>query len=552
MYRLLIVDDEPYIVDGLQELVKQWELPEELDVRSAYSADEALEAADLAKIDVCLTDIRMPGMDGIRLQGEMLRRWPQCKVIFLTGYDDFEYAQSAIRGGSVDYILKMESVDLIRGALERAVRELRAAEEKASLIGRAREQLEAAKPMIRRDFLAGLLESSLGRNPELPGRLDELGVGLEADKPVALIVVGIDEWKAEFSSNDRRLLLYAAQNIAEELLSPLFRLHAMPYDRSKLVLFLQASEETAWRTRDAEDRAERLQTACRSLLDLSVSVAIADAPVRWEALPASFERLLKLLQHRIGPVGELIVVDRAGTAVGAPGGPEAPGLLGTLPDGRLPRANPGRTKALDEIWENGGPEDFQRLYDEIRGGVSGAEHPVTVQKELYYAMASSFLSYVIRWDLGEALPEEFRAGRLMAMEAHRSWADIDAYFLRLAGLLLEHRERERESRSTDLIARLHAYIETHLGEDLSLNRLGEVVFLNASYLSRVYKQLTGTGLTEYITDYRIAKAKQLLADPGLKIQEIGSRVGFDSPSYFGQVFKRKTEMTPQEYRDAWC
>lgn len=446
----------------------------------------------------------------------------------------------------------MESVDLIRGALERAVSELRAAEEKSSLIGRAREQLEAAKPMIRRDFLAGLLESSLGGNPELSGRLDELGVSLAADKPVALIVVGIDEWKAEFSSNDRRLLLYAAQNIAEELLSPIYCLQAMPYDRSKLVLFLQTFEETDWRTRDAEDRAERLQTACRSLLDLSVSVAIADAPVRWEALPAAFERLLKLLQHRIGPVGELIVVDRAGMAAEASGWPGSSGLSGTLPDGRFPRANPGRTRALDEIWENGGLEDFKRLYDEILGGVSGADHQVTVQKELYYAVASSFLSYVIRWDLGEALPEEFRAGRLMAMEAHRSWADIDAYFLRLAGLLLEHRERERESRSTDLIARLHAYIESHLGEDLSLNRLGEVVFLNASYLSRVYKQLTGTGLTEYITDYRIAKAKQLLRDPGLKIQEIGSRVGFDSPSYFGQVFKRKTEMTPQEYRDAWC
>jgi len=239
-------------------------------------------------------------------------------------------------------------------------------------------------------------------------------------------------------------------------------------------------------------------------------------------------------------------------AAEASGWPGSSGLSGTLPDGRFPRANPGRTRALDEIWENGGLEDFKRLYDEILGGVSGADHQVTVQKELYYAVASSFLSYVIRWDLGEALPEEFRAGRLMAMEAHRSWADIDAYFLRLAGLLLEHRERERESRSTDLIARLHAYIESHLGEDLSLNRLGEVVFLNASYLSRVYKQLTGTGLTEYITDYRIAKAKQLLRDPGLKIQEIGSRVGFDSPSYFGQVFKRKTEMTPQEYRDAWC
>jgi two-component system response regulator YesN len=88
-----------------------------------------------------------------------------------------------------------------------------------------------------------------------------------------------------------------------------------------------------------------------------------------------------------------------------------------------------------------------------------------------------------------------------------------------------------------------------LADDLSLTRLAEVASLNASYLSRLYKQQTGKGLMEFITEARIAKARTLLLGTTMKIHEISAAVGLFSSTYFARVFKKATSLTPQEYRD---
>ncbi|MBW7462077.1 response regulator, partial [Paenibacillus sepulcri] len=120
MYNLLIVDDEPRIVSGLYEQFLDWK-PEELNVYRAYSPLEALAILTGSKMDIVLTDIHMPGMSGIELQQKIHERWPRCKVIFLTGYSDFDYIQSAMRNGGMDYILKVEGDEPILAAVGRAI-----------------------------------------------------------------------------------------------------------------------------------------------------------------------------------------------------------------------------------------------------------------------------------------------------------------------------------------------------------------------------------------------------------------------------------------------
>ncbi len=101
MYRILIVDNEPIIVDGLYHLfLEVGHL--ELDVHRAYSSAQALKLLEKHKIDIAFLDIHMPGMNGLDLQKKMQERWRKCKVIFLTGFNDFSYAQSALRHGVVD------------------------------------------------------------------------------------------------------------------------------------------------------------------------------------------------------------------------------------------------------------------------------------------------------------------------------------------------------------------------------------------------------------------------------------------------------------------
>ncbi len=121
MNRLLIVDDESIIADGLVQLFRS-KHHEKWEVFAAYSADEAAAIAGATKIDVVLSDIRMPGKDGLHLLDEIAARLPFCQFVFLTGYSDFQYIYTAVQKNIAGYLLKSESFETIAEAVEKAMR----------------------------------------------------------------------------------------------------------------------------------------------------------------------------------------------------------------------------------------------------------------------------------------------------------------------------------------------------------------------------------------------------------------------------------------------
>ncbi|MBB6730766.1 response regulator transcription factor [Cohnella zeiphila] len=123
MFTLLIVDDEPMIADGLYEEFqdsREWDL----DVYRAYSGKEALERIEHMKVDILISDIRMPGVDGIELLKQVRSRWPSCRVILLSGYKEFDYAYSALEYGAVRYVLKTEGYDKVIDTVKQAAADL--------------------------------------------------------------------------------------------------------------------------------------------------------------------------------------------------------------------------------------------------------------------------------------------------------------------------------------------------------------------------------------------------------------------------------------------
>jgi two-component system response regulator YesN len=100
----------------------------------------------------------------------------------------------------------------------------------------------------------------------------------------------------------------------------------------------------------------------------------------------------------------------------------------------------------------------------------------------------------------------------------------------------------------DPVTFVKKYIWNHIYIEISLNLLASEVYLHPAYLSRIFKQSTQMTITEYLSYVRVEKAKQLLSETNLKIQEISKAVGIESPIYFGRMFKKETSYTPQEYR----
>ena len=136
--------------------------------------------------------------------------------------------------------------------------------------------------------------------------------------------------------------------------------------------------------------------------------------------------------------------------------------------------------------------------------------------------------------------------------------DRAAEYMEQHGWYIRHRNWQKKHHELDLVCidenstilLIEEYIgENYMKEGLSVKDISAHVFLSASYVCTVFKNETGKTLSQYITDYRMEKAKRLLADPRYRISDISSQVGYSDGNYFGKSFKKHTGMTPSEYRE---
>ena len=122
MRRVLIVDDEPIIVQGLVSVLSESGL--DIDLYSAYSGEEALALLSETRMDIVISDVHMPGMDGLQLMSRIRADWPECRVIFLSGHSEFDTIYRAVQGDAVTFLLKTEGFDRIITTLENTILQL--------------------------------------------------------------------------------------------------------------------------------------------------------------------------------------------------------------------------------------------------------------------------------------------------------------------------------------------------------------------------------------------------------------------------------------------
>lgn len=542
MNRLLIVDNEDYVVEGLLEVFRQLSHLE-LEVIGAYSAKEALEWLKRTKVDIIISDIRMPGMDGLTLQKEIVRYWPNCKVIFLSGFNDFEYAQQAIRGGALDYVLKTDGDERLVEAVEKAVEKLRDEIEIEALIAKSKNQMRLASETLQLEFLRQLLFGEHFEEKELGQQFANLHIGLQPGMPVLAIIGRVDEWTEGISYYDRLLLLYSIRNIAGEYLNATVSQLSVPIDRFHVVWIIQPIglhpsspervRDDTWTmmTRFVQGTFELIQRACNDLLKLDLSVLMADAPVTWQQLGSKYVSLKEGLSSGLGAGRQLLMIDQPD---------HTSEVRGKLVDTTAAIGN------LATLLESNQQDAYFEALDELIAGADAER----LEKH-YYMIAALLLSFHRREMLLANTGESWDLARLIQPDLRQSAAKALQYIRRCSESVFEYRERSLGESEDELIGAVKRIVAGNLAGELSLTGIAESVGHNASYLSRLFKQKTGIGVAEYITDCRVRLAKELLSDSGMRIQEISTATGFASVQYFYRVFKKAAGMTPQEWRDAY-
>ncbi|QGQ95155.1 helix-turn-helix domain-containing protein [Paenibacillus psychroresistens] len=549
MIRMLIVDDEEIIVDGLVQMFTEVSHLS-LELHKAYSAFEALECLQKVKIDLVLTDIQMPGMTGLKLQKEILNHWPRCKVIFLTGFNDFTYAQEAIRNKGFDYLLKTEGNQTIIRTVEKAIDSFTNDLETDRLIHKAKQQMTHALPHLRKEFLLNIIQDDQRSLQILHKQIGELNIPLQENCPVLLIAGRVDRWEEDYSPSDQMLLLYAIQNIAEEYLSQSLQVVSIDYERSRLLWFIQpkrTSEEAfdedkiwKWLQRFVQGTMEEIQNTTKQILKIKVSFALAAEAVPFSKLSEKFESLQFLFSKGLGLGEELLLVEDTNVSEG---------LHVQMADVQL-RTKMRKLDGLKTNLESGQQEEFFQIYTEIMTlDLERVPNMERYQLQIYHSLVSIFITFLNEsWSESE-MGRKIDLSKLTQMGSHDSWNETIQYFADMAKVVFMERLSGMHEIEGHLTKQIKLYVGQNLSGDLSLTRLGEVVMHNPTYLSRLFKKNTGDSLSDYITNARLNKAKELLIETNLKTNDIALALGFEHTQHFYRFFKRWTHITPQEYRE---
>lgn len=506
MMNLLIVDDQKHIRDGLQAMLNQF--PLQIDqMYCAANGIEALQILEQHSVQLVITDIRMPDMDGLTLMARTKEERIKVDYLIISGYSDFAYAQKAIALGAKGYLLKPVKREDLQAAVEHVQQEVN-----------TRQALSRnMKHLSRR-----ALETDL----------KELRMYMKGSASDAAWISETEEQHPELWRNYRLCLLREEMWINQPGAVSSHSMESIAYQvygkqgciclqhRPHLILAVDALVDT-----------NALLTALKAA-QMGAIIAMTDPQQGLSRLPDSYAGVMELYHHSY-----------------------------LFPERRC--ILPAQIAGLEQHWEL--PyEDIYVLFHligtknsgKITEGFSRLFHKDVLQRyhirytqQLCRAMVQMLEEYerVIRPYMGE---------EALDIESLRSLYDypgIRDYIQALQQQLLRlnqfYYEFKCSYRNTQDLNEAIRYIHENYHKPLDLAMVSNHVSLNYAYFSNLFKKNIGKGFAEYLRDVRLDKARRLLADTEHKIVEVAAMVGYESYKSFTRAFREVMGMQPTEYRE---
>ena len=280
MYKVLIADDEEIIRRGIAYFLKKD--PEIQVVAQAEDGEMALDQAMEYRPDLLFVDINMPFLNGLDFIEKLKAVQPDALIIVITGYDDFKYAQKALRLGVFDYLLKPIMEDTFYGALHKAKEQLGCRQKQAQYLEFARKLVEKNRPAMIAEFLEDWLD---GRLTEAEVQERTAALDLEIPEPFGVTLVHLeDKDNAEIGGEwDDDLLFYAAENMAREVFQPFRPVSTCRNPAGELVLISSGEPRAEW-----EAAGEQLKNLLQTHLPVDAFLTRRGGE-KLGGLPASYE-----------------------------------------------------------------------------------------------------------------------------------------------------------------------------------------------------------------------------------------------------------------------
>ena len=501
MYNILIVDDEKIERNGIVFLLKLLDI--KLNIEEAANGKAALDILKERQMDILLTDVKMPFMDGIELIKNAAPICPDMKMIIFSGYNEFEYAKLAVKLGVSDYILKPVDPKEFELTITKVLNELENL--------RFEKELKSKSTEYMKEYLLYSLIN--GANCE--------DIHMQSQR-----MIGDDFWNLY-----KRMILIefnkdffgkVITDFANEVVGNVnYSYQYLNLNQQQAILLFDNDCRV-----DVNKIAESIRNKILELYKEHCYISISKQIDNYAEIPKRMEELEALMENKFYQTDGYIFVEDIDS--------ESP-MIVQIDDDTLMKQMKQDIKMKDV--ENL-KEHFDRLCKKYRSQ--------TYFSHIYIKFIFSNLLKDFHDNIPDMNEEEFNK------EIDELYRSVD--FNCIMEIVNRHIARLEKAFSVNPqmmhreIESVKEYIFQHYSEEIGVDQLAQKVYLAPSYLSSIFKKETGQNLSKYIKQYRMEKAKEMLENTHKKIVNISNEVGYPNVSYFCQSFRECFGVSPQKFR----
>jgi two-component system, response regulator YesN len=505
VYNVMIVDDEPIIRFGLKSSIN-WEDKNLHLIGDFSNGKQALEAMEsTGHVDILITDIKMPVMDGITLMKKALQMNPKLKVVLVSSYNEFEYVREGLTHGAVDYILKQTlEPDQFSKTIHKCIDKILEEEKVTEQLDHAE---QANKINERRKTEQSIKRILLRKDHSLSSR-----ERVESLHMPQLLILGsikdLDRLQDEWGFLYKNLII---EEIQERFYRETEDGYCIPIGENELIFFLGNTEEPLDTVNKLKQRIEK-ETALKLVFSYAV---VSDTG--------------KLVDgyHHASLAGEQYFFQRNTEIFPYERGKEM--LQEPL--------------SLEEIKARIHGEDSLEKFLEVRFARWKEEdmHPDTIKKEagdilkaLYWNKVELgvLMDYISNMESSETLEE-------LTGLFHQAKKECDIFL---------ESETKHPNTDNELLDKALTYIHEHFTQEMTLQHVADHIHISRNYFSILFKRFMKINFIDYVIGLRINKAKELLSHTSLKVYEVAGESGFNDVKYFSKLFKKITGLSPGDYR----
>ncbi|MCR5777009.1 MAG: response regulator [Lachnospiraceae bacterium] len=535
MVKLFLVEDEIIMRDGIKKHI-DWK-GEDIDFCGEASDGElAFPMILKLKPDILVTDIKMPFMDGLELSKLVKKELPNIRIIILSGYDEFTYAQEAVSIGVEEYLLKPISPAKLLSSIKKVKEKIELSREEAGITDWTKEELLEKNTIEQQKLFRAMVSGSMTMTELL-----EAGKKLDIELTARFYQVTLFNLSFVGETGD---IFSEKQNTfwkqVNEYLETVDNCYI--FDRGTEGLALLALDETEEGVADKiKQVVEKMISISKNIVDGTYFVGIGSIVNRLSEISKSYDNANRAFSYRYFKKQNQII-DYKDLSVPNSGTMEV--------DVNAVTFNEKNKQAFEKFLRSGSADEITHFLDEIfssfgEKNVKSLLYLNYITMDLYFAIVSFI--HDIGYEMND-LGGDF-ADINIAIKGISNSDDAKKYLEKGLRNAITLRDSNSVKKYSVILKEVLAYIDENFDkDDISLNTVASIANISPNHFSTIFSQEIGVTFIEYLISKRMEKAKELLMTTNLRSSEIAYKVGYKDPHYFSFMFKKTQGITTREYR----